>query len=140
MFTQSEIKVVSQTIFGEARGEYLNTRGGLPSLIAVANVIFNRYRKSPKERMDYICKKPYQFSCWNQSDPNYKIINNIKENDDMYSLCELTAKNVLSGKWPDITKGATHYYSAFLLHSPPNWAYGQSPLIEIGNHVFFKVH
>ncbi len=135
--TNQAIKIVAQTIYGEARGEYYKENGGLPSLIAVGNVIYNRYNNSGEKLIENVCIKPKQFSCWNSNDPNRQVIANIPEDDPIYKLCVETAKNVISGSWPDITKGSTHYYSVSI--KPPYWAVGHKPQIKIGNHLFFKL-
>ena len=139
MFSSNDIEIAAKTIFGEARGEYGERKGGLASLIAVANVILNRYRLSDDRSIDGVCRKPRQFSCWNKNDPNHDIVQNVSSKNPTYKLCEQVAMNVFSGQWPDLTKGATHYYSSKVLGTPPKWADGQRPLVEIGNHVFFKV-
>lgn len=138
IFTQRSIKTVAQTIYGEARGEYYAENGGLPSLIAVANVIYNRFNQSGEKLIENICVKPKQFSCWNANDPNKIFMENITDRDPIYKLCLQTAVKVINGEWPDITKGATHYYSA-ALKTPPYWATGRKPTIKIGKHVFFKI-
>jgi spore germination cell wall hydrolase CwlJ-like protein len=132
------IEVVAKTIYGEARGEYHKENGGLPSLIAVANVIYNRYNMSGEKLIENVCIKPKQFSCWNNNDPNYKILQeDIPSDDPVYTLCLKTASEVTSGNWPDLTKGATHYYSTHM-KSPPYWAKGLKPTIRIGHHLFFR--
>jgi spore germination cell wall hydrolase CwlJ-like protein len=133
-------EIVAKTIYGEARGEYYKETGGLPSLIAVANVIHNRYNISGEELIENVCIKPKQFSCWNHNDPNYELLrSNISKEDPVYKLCLITAEKVVSGDWPDITKGATHYYSTSLNKSP-SWASGLKPTIKIGNHMFFRAN
>lgn len=140
IFTNRSVEIVAKTIYGEARGEYYMENGGLPSLISVANVIFNRFKNDRRGLIENVCIKPKQFSCWNSNDPNFEIIKNVSINDPVYSLCLETAENVISEKWPDITKGATHYYSCSILNNSskiPYWAKGQTPKIRIGNHLFF---
>ena len=68
-----EVDVLARTIWGEARGE------GKEGMEAVASVILNRTEIA--KRLDgywwgntiiQVCQKPYQFSCWNKLDPNFK--------------------------------------------------------------------
>jgi len=69
-----EVDVLARTLYGEARGE------GLLGLEAIANVIMNRLKISRKKTNGYwwgnsivgICRKPYQFSCWNKDDLKYR--------------------------------------------------------------------
>lgn len=137
-YSERSIEIVAKTIYGEARGEYYSENGGLPSLIAIANVIYNRFNQSGEKLIENVCVKPKQFSCWNSNDPNLKIIQDVNISDQLYKICQETAVNVLSERWPDITKGATHYYSS-LLKNPPYWAIGQAPTVKIGRHIFFKL-
>lgn len=138
IFTERSIDIVARTIYGEARGEYYSSTGGLPALIAVANVIYNRFNQSGEKLIENICIKPRQFSCWNLSDPNLEVLAQVTERDPIFKLCKQTAKQVLEGQWPDITKGANHYYSS-LLKKQPYWSVGQIPTIKIGHHIFLKL-
>lgn len=81
---QAEIvEILARTLWGEARGE------GVIGMEAVAWVVLNRRTVARQEarrqiqrfghlRKRYwwgdtilkICRKPYQFSCWNMDDPN----------------------------------------------------------------------
>lgn len=137
-FSERSIEIVAKTIYGEARGEYYSQNGGLSSLIAVANVIYNRFNQSGEKCVENVCVKPKQFSCWNSNDPNLAVIENVTEIDPVYRICQQTAVNVLSENWPDITKGATHYYSDSLKNSP-YWAVGVDPTVKIGKHIFLKL-
>jgi spore germination cell wall hydrolase CwlJ-like protein len=136
MITKNDEDVVARTIFGEARGEYRSVHGGLASLIAIANVIFNRYKKSTNCSVSDICQKPFQFSCWNESDKNHELVVNVDESDDLYLICKAVARNVLSENWPDITKNSTNYYSCSI--PPPAWSLGKTPSFQIGKHMFFS--
>jgi spore germination cell wall hydrolase CwlJ-like protein len=139
--TDKSLKIVAKTIYGEARGEYQSKTGGLPSLIAVANVILNRYISTNDKRLiEDICTKPKQFSCWNKCDPNFRVISGelSASADSIYGICETVAKEVVLGHWPDITKGATNYYSKSM-KAPPYWASHGDVTMMIGNHVFIKL-
>ena len=79
-----EADILARTIWGEARGE------GVEGMKAVANVVLNRVKIS-KDRGGFwwgnditsVCKKPFQFSCWNKSDPNFKKLQ-IVDTKDLY--------------------------------------------------------
>lgn len=134
--TDEDILILAQTIYGEARGEWNEVNGGLAALIAIGNVVMNRlqertrYGKTIKE----VCLKPQQFSCW--SDTNKKAIHTA--NGSVWMLCQEVACGVASRGWPDLTKGANHYYANFLT-GPPYWAKGRKVLVQIGHHLFFKL-
>lgn len=97
--------ILAKTIYGEARGEYEALEGGLSSLIAIGNVVINRlngrgFGRSVKE----VCLKPFQFSCWNDGDPNKVLLVSIDNKDAIFRLCLDVAKKVIDGIYPDLTK------------------------------------
>lgn len=132
-----DIEIMAKTIYGEARGEYAKKNGGLNALAAVGNVIMNRSLETSTS-IESVCLKPKQFSCWNEKDPNRKIIENITIEDPLYRICFIVAKRIICNEIDDITKGANHYYSRYL-RKPPYWAEEKSPIAKIGNHIFFKL-
>lgn len=126
---EEDVLTLARTIYGEARGE--STAGKK----AVACVIMNRY-KSKKwfagKTIAETCKKPWQFSCWNQNDPNCKKI----ENATKYELgeCYDIAEKFISGEYQDFLCGACHYHTLNVL---PSWAEGKKADFHIGNHLFY---
>ena len=137
----TDLEVLAKTIYGEARGEYYRLEGGLSAFIAVANVVKNRFAHPEKYggSIADICRKPYQFSCWNTQDPNYIILHNINaEQDYLFKLALQVAEGVLQGYWPDITKGSNHYH-ARTMKQYPNWSQGLKPLVCLGNHLFYQL-
>ena len=141
-YSSIDKEIMARTIYGESRGEYYQQQGGLSALISIGNVIVNRIRHKKKwygNNVQEVCKKPYQFSCWNCKDPNYAIINSIKQGDDkIFDVCLEVAENILNGNWPDLTKGSVNYHSKRMNHLP-QWAIGRKPKIEICNHVFYEL-
>ena len=137
MKSNEQLEIVAKTIYGEARGEYV--KYGVHSLIAIANVIRNRYVDSFDDlEVCDICLKPKQFSCWNKKDPNYEILQKVNPKDKVFSYCLYIAENVLNGSIGDVTNGANHYYSS-LMKKVPYWAEGKNPVAKIGHHIFFKL-
>ncbi len=136
MFTEKDFDILARTIYGEARGE-IKLSCGLKGLQAVAWVIKNRFHKNLKKTIAQVCQTPYQFSCWNKSDPNRNIILELSLNDDMYQCCYEVGKSVLFNKNLDPTCGANHYHSCFIM--PPYWADEEKKTKIIGNHVFYKL-
>jgi len=137
MSKSKEVEILARTLFGEARGE------GLRGLEAVANVIINRCKISKdKEKFWWgndlisICKKPYQFSCWNSDDPNKEKIEKITHEDKMFSTCLRIARKAIAGAIKDKTLGSTHYHHKDI---EPYWAKDLIPETEIGNHLFYKL-
>lgn len=138
----TDVEIMARTLYGEARGDFGRMEGGLGSLIGVANVIMNRFHhqgwfgKTIKE----VCLKPYQFSCWNKSDPNRSVITSVTpQSSPVFRQCLDVAEHIVNGSWPDLTKGADHYYALWLPRSP-QWAYKHKPVVKIGHHVFFKLY
>lgn len=71
--TRDDLWDFAKTIWAEARGEPLEGQ------IAVANVILNRARQGGWWGDDVVkvCRKPKQFSCWNNGDPNRAKMNGL---------------------------------------------------------------
>ena len=129
-----DIDLVARTMYGEARGE------GFEGLHAIANVIQNRLDSGITwwgNSWQTICLKPWQFSCWNNSDPNLAFIKSIDKQNPVFRDCLAIATDAIQGVLEDITNGGTSYYSAYM-DSPPHWAVGKSPCATIGHHIFFK--
>ena len=135
-----EAEILARTIYGEARGEYLLSEGGMASLIAVGNVVMNRleikswYGKTVRE----ICLKPWQFSCWNENDPNRQLLLKPEIFDPVFSVCRQVAIKVLQGQWPDLTRGSDHYHAITMAHLP-GWAKGARPKARLARHIFYRL-
>ncbi len=73
-YKRLEADVLARTLWGEARSE------GHVGMEAVASVVLNRVKVARDHGGKYwwganivqVCQKPYQFSCWNRSDPNFQ--------------------------------------------------------------------
>ena len=133
-----DVKVLAQTIWGEARGE---GKGGME---AVASVIINRADYPPKGKLwwghsvEEVCQKPYQFEVWNVGNPNRALMLAVTENDAQFRMALEIARKAVARQLPDRTNGATHYY-AYLKIAPPSWANGRTPTATIGGHKFYRV-
>ncbi len=127
--TPSDLLTLTRTCWGEARGE------GKEGVAAVVHVILNRvaaktwYGRSITE----VCTKPWQFSCWNEGDPNlYKILD-LGFGEKKFRKTTIHVLQGLNGKDP--TNGATHYHNDKV---EPTWAQGLAPSAIIGHHLFYK--
>lgn len=130
--TPEDIDVMARTIFGEARGEPLEGK------IAVAWVIKNR-ADNPSwwgDSIFSVCKKPFQFSAWNQGDPNRPKMICVTPQDEAFSECLMVTAGVLTRNYPDITGSANHYCTKNL--NPP-WSKGKEPVAFVGNHKFYRL-
>jgi len=132
-----EIDVLARTIWGEARGE------GKEGMEAVASVILNRIEFAKQQTRYWwgnhiiqVCQKPYQFSCWNKQDPNFKKLLAVDKDDMHFGTALRVSRRAVLGFIKDRTSGATHYHTIDIL---PYWAKGQKPTTRIGHHVFYRI-
>ena len=136
VLVEAEVDTLARTLYGEARGEPVRGKE------AVACVIINRMRKAQQHgrywwgnSIGEVCLKRWQFSCWNQNDPNRAKILSVTRKDKVFASCLRIARRAMRGGMKDPTEGATHYHHEAVL---PPWARGQVPLVQIGAHVFYK--
>ncbi|KPC52602.1 cell wall hydrolase [Amantichitinum ursilacus] len=128
--------VLARTVWGEARGG----NGAEAGMTAVAHVVLNRVaaRSWWGRTVVEVCRKPWQFSCWNLNDPNLPKMRAVTSSDAQFALALQIAGRAVAGTLgDDITHGATHYY-ATSMHTPPQWAVGRQPCAQVGAHLFFK--
>lgn len=134
----NETLALARTLYGEARGE------GAEGMAAVAHVIINRRWDSkgrwPKS-IEKVCHQPWQFSCWNNGDPNRDKIKALTEEDLAtnydWRLAYSVAMACLAGVGEDVTEGANHYFNPNVVY--PEWAKGVTPTVKVLNHVFLKL-
>lgn len=119
--------VVADTLYLEARGE------GEHGQRAVATVIYNRAH-GKAEKMEGVCLKPKQFSCWNASKTR-KITPKTRSDAKAYELCLAIEKELLTGNFEPLGEW-THYYNPRLCS--PKWARDGQFKTQIGNHIFLK--
>lgn len=131
-FSKQDLDTLSRTIYGESRGEFY--KFGIAPLIAVANVVLNRWRKKFAPTIHGVCKASYQFSCWNRSDPNFVEINTVDQKSLIFRKCCAVAEKVLSEQWPDLTDGCDHYHARSI---KPYWAIYKEPKRVFGSHFFY---
>lgn len=135
--TNHDMDIFARTLYGEARGEYKHH--GPAALIAVANVIMNRFKRGGKygRTITEICLKPRQFSCWNQNDPNRPLIQQEDlETDPLFNVCLIIVRKVIKGLWPDLTRGSDHYHAS---SCKPYWAKVGKIKLHLGGHIFYKL-
>ncbi|NQU60999.1 MAG: cell wall hydrolase [Rhodospirillales bacterium] len=130
------VDIVARTLYGEARGELVRGKE------AIAAVIMNRARRGAERRGYWwgatpvdVSTKPYQFSCWNEGDPNRAKIEAVSQDNRTFQTCLRIARRALAGTLKDPTGGATHYHAKGV--TPP-WAKDRKPSAEIGNHKFYN--
>ena len=135
--TERDYDVLTRTLWGEARSE------GVVGQIAVGWTIRNRVNDIRAnswwgEGYAGVCLKPWQFSCWNQNDPNYIYLSGAKLIPaGQFAQARRAVDLVIAGTIPDPTNGATHYY-AITMPKAPAWAAEAKQTLRLGNHIFFK--
>jgi N-acetylmuramoyl-L-alanine amidase len=134
---QETIDTLARTIWGEARGE------GAAGMQAVAAVILNRLSITKKsggywwgDNLIEICRKPYQFSCWNENDPNLKKLQAVDDRDLHFATALRLARRAVTTGLTDPTNGATHYHAAGIT---PYWSKNEKPCAVLGRHIFYKL-
>lgn len=131
------VDTLARTLWGEARGE---SDAGIE---AVACVVVNRARLGVTHRrlswwgvtIIDVCRKPKQFSCWNDDDPNCAKLKKVTTADKDFLRCLDVAARAVDGKLFDATSGATHYHTKSVR---PAWAEGHAPTVTIGCHRFYN--
>lgn len=137
-YNDLEVDVLARTLWGEARGE------GVAGMEAVAAVILNRVKIAKDKGGKFwwganiiqVCQKPYQFSCWNRSDPNFRKLQALTEKDLYFATAIRIARRAVIGVLKDQTGGATHYHATGI---SPYWSKKESPSAVIGNHIFYRI-
>ena len=127
-----EQEILARTIWAEARGESAEGQK------AIANVVNNRIASGKTwwgNDVRSVCLTPYQFSCWNKSDPNRPKLLAVTADDPSYSGCLVIAGNSIRGNLPDNTADADSYEVTGL---NTYWARTLQPVAVIGHHSFYK--
>lgn len=130
----NDLDVLARTLYGEAES------GNVDDAVAIAWVVMNRvhYAKWP-DTVAGVCLQPWQFSCWNQNDPNRQRI--LNASGEWYEKCKEIAAAVIKTEGDDPTDSATHYYATYV--KKPKWAEGRTPCYSVPHknghaHVFFN--
>lgn len=133
--TANAVDTLARTIWGEARGE------GIPGMEAVASVILNRTANPSWWGHDIVsvCLQPWQFSCWNDGDPNKQKLHSVSlRSDPDFSSATGIAMRAVNGELPDPTRGSDSYY-ALSMPIPPKWATRSAFTFIIGRHAFYRL-
>lgn len=136
--------VLSLTIIGEARGEPIEGQ------VAVGSVIRNRLTKYNIKYKNYrdVCLEPFQFSCWNKSDPNREYLLGIAEKiligevitDYHLKQCQYVAAGIFNWYIKDNTGGSLYYMTKGLFDTKrPSWATFTENERIYGKQIFFNV-
>lgn len=155
LFGQSPEALYAMTVWGEARGQ------GLTEKQAVAAVILNRARMpysasgqpmwwmsnhtaDIRERIRSVVLHPWQFSCFNASDPNRdKLLEASTLESKPWWESVAVCSAMLDGLLRDPTNGADHYHSYSLadyaLGKWPSWAKVGRECAQLGKFRFYRL-
>lgn len=131
LYVNKAIDIMARTAWGEARGE------GPEGMRAVCHVIMNRANKGGwwGSSVVQVAQKPWQFSAWNENDPNRAKLQAVNDNDPEFRQALEIAEAVYNGELEDSTDGATHYHANWMR---PAWADDALISAQIGQHTFYK--
>lgn len=147
----ADLDALALTLFGEARGEPVEGR------IAVGSVIRNRVKAPRRFGTTYaaVCHARAQFSCWFRfgGEQNYKLMYDLAlaiiEHKPLpldavslaiYEETRFVAEGIADERLRDRVRGATHYYAPAAMvprDRVPDWAIGKAPVAKVGSHLFF---
>jgi len=128
------VETYAKTIWGEARG------CGQVGMSHVASVILNRATHPRWWGTDIVkvCTAPWQFSCWNENDPNLRKMNAVTIADPQFAVATRIAEQAIAGNLLDETGGADSYY-ARSMSKPPSWASRGKKTFEDQWHIFYRL-
>ena len=118
----------------------------LAGKVAVGHVVFNRMEHSSYP--DDVCGVVYKAEWKENWKGNMMPVRNRCQfswfcdgksdeplDTDTFFESYLIAQDVIYGKYPDITEGATHYHSIWV---EPYWAETLNETVQITDHIFYK--
>jgi len=128
-----EHDLMVRTVWAEARNQ---SRLGQA---AVAAVILNRVTSRTSwwgNSIKDVCLKPWQFSCWNDNDPNRDKALALSKDELPYQDISQIVEYVMRGFDP--TDGCDHYLVSSIADSV-SWAVDAKPQVTIGDHTFYRL-
>lgn len=131
LYGQHNIEWSARIAWGEARGE---PEGGMQ---AVLNVMANR-KNDPRfpRSLVGVAKQPFQFSAYNDGNPNKKKLELVAETNPEYRRAKRLAAWAQIGLLKDITGGATYFHSNSI--ERPAFLKDAEVSAVIGNHIFYS--
>lgn len=126
-------QVLALTAWGEWRS------GAKPGMTCILNVVCNRLASGITwwgNDKRAICLHPYQFSCWNQDNPEHFKMLAVNPKDPDYQIALGLAGLAIAGILPDLTNGATSYFDNSI--PAPKWAVDKTPCFIIYPMQFYK--
>lgn len=130
----ADLDIMARTIYGEGRGESQGHR------IAIGHVLLNRWHSTTgqwakDDTLATTCLRPWQFSAWNDGDPNMDKMMNVTLNNAVFRRCMAAALAAMDTTDP--TMGARHYHTV-AMGWPRAWGARKEPCVVIGKHAFYN--
>jgi spore germination cell wall hydrolase CwlJ-like protein len=127
----TDIELLALCIYGEARGEPYAGQCGV-GFVVINRTNAKRYGRGIKG----VILKPWQFSCFNKSDPNRKKLQEFADDISLLDEKYLDIASVcIDGIITSPVDGATHYHTKSVT---PSWKDKLTYICTIGNHLFYK--
>ena len=105
-YNDRDVDIATRTLLGEAGGE------GWDGMAAVAHVLRNRTMDGRwGSSVADTALQPQQFSTWNSGAGGNNGASGADPNSEAYKRAAGIVREVFDGQIPDMTEGATHYYS-----------------------------
>ncbi len=138
---QQAIKDVARTIWAESRGE------GIGGMQRVANIVGNRMELShigkgyhwgdgASEIVKFQRGGTWQFAVWNPSDPNYKRMMAVTEDNPEFKDAMRLSRELFEGTLKDLTNGAEHFHTT---GTTPGWGGASKASLTHGGHKFHRL-
>ena len=128
----SQRDVVAMTILGEARGE--GEAGMYGVACVIAQRVINR-NKTAKQVCLQKGKRIWQFSCWDERDPNRKKLPTLLKTHQHAAYAKMLATNI-NNLQRSYVGNADHYCH---VNTHNYWTRTSTPIKVIGKHKFFKL-
>ena len=128
----SQRDVVAMTILGEARGE--GEAGMYGVACVIAQRVINR-NKTAKQVCLQKGKRIWQFSCWDERDPNRKKLPTLLKTHQHAAYAKMLATNI-NNLQHSYVGNADHYCH---VNTHNYWTRTSAPIKVIGKHKFFKL-
>lgn len=132
ILTLEDVIIGARTIAMEGRNQPFGAQK------AIAHNLINR-AKSPDFPHDSsiaeAALRQWQYSGWNDRDPNREKIRSMSMNDSPIQIAVLAL--IEAWREPDFTRGSDHYFAISI--DPPDWADPSRFVGQWGDHMFYKL-
>ena len=134
----TDLALAAMLAWGEARSE------GFKGMVATVWTAKNRFldpaHRWPNKRLGQVILQRWQFSCFNDNDPNLAKLWQPLEYDTEWVWVEACAAafGVVFGLLEDLTGGANHYHTISMAKYP-SWADPGKVTCDIGGHRFYEL-